>query len=174
MKVHTVAFTLLAVVSATGVAAARDPVTEARQTLALFAKTDPGLRKLVQTSAGYAVFPSISKAAVGVGGAHGSGVLFDHTGTPVARTKVTQVTIGIQLGAQGYSEIIFFENPKAFSDYKNGDFALAAQVSAVALAKGAAEGAKYRDGVIVVTATNTGLMFEASVGGQKFSVQPLQ
>jgi lipid-binding SYLF domain-containing protein len=174
MKPHTVVFTLLAVIAVSGAAAAVDPVTEAHQTLDLFLKTDPGLRTMLERSAGYAVLPSITKAAVGVGGAHGSGVVFDHTGTPVARVSMTQATIGIALGAQTYSEVIVFEHAKAFSNFKGGDFTMAAQMSAVALAKGAAASAKYSNGVAVFTATNSGLMFEASVGGQKFNVKPLK
>jgi lipid-binding SYLF domain-containing protein len=155
-----------------GPALARDQVLEARQTMALFTKTDPELKKFVENAAGYVVFPSIVKGAIAVGGAHGDGVLFQHDGTPIAHATVSQVTIGLQVGGQSYSEIIFFENPKALSDFKAGNFTLAAQVSAVALAAGAARTARYTNGIAVFTATNTGLMFEASVGGQKFNVKP--
>ena len=120
------------------------------------------------------VFPSVIKGAVAVGGAHGDGALFKRGGIPVAKAAVTQVTIGLQAGGQSFSEIIFFENEKVFEDFKDGDFSLTAQISAVALAEGAAKAARYTNGVAVFTATNTGLMFEASVGGQKFSVKPLE
>jgi lipid-binding SYLF domain-containing protein len=176
MKAHAVAFvltTLVVGVGLSGAALARDPVTDAHQTLALFEKTDPGIKKFVESSSGYVVFPSITKAAIGVGGANGTGVVFDHSGKPVAKARMTQVTVGVQLGAQGYSEIIFFESPKSFSDFKTGQFAVAAQASAVALANGAAGSAKFKNGVAIFTATNTGLMFEASVGGQKFTIEPL-
>lgn len=175
MKAHAVSFALLAAsVALVGSALAGDPVTDARATLALFEKTDPGLKKFVDSSSGYVVFPSVAKGAVGIGGAHGSGVLFDHGGTPVGKASLTQVTVGVQLGAQGFSEVIFFENPKAFTDFQAGHFAMAAQMSAVALSAGASKSAKYQNGVAVFTATNTGLMFEASVGGQKFKVEPLK
>jgi lipid-binding SYLF domain-containing protein len=175
MKAHAVSIALLSAgVALAGSALARDPVTDAQATLGLFEKTDPGLRKFVDASAGYVVFPSVTKAAVGVGGAHGSGILFDHSGAPVGKATVTQVTVGVQLGAQGYSEIVFFENTKAFTDFQAGHFAMAAQISAVALSAGASKSAKYQNGVAVFTATNTGLMFEASVGGQKFKVEPLK
>jgi lipid-binding SYLF domain-containing protein len=87
---------------------------------------------------------------------------------------MTQVTVGAQLGGQTYSEVIFFENEKTFRDFQRGEFALAAGVSAVALSAGNARNAKYQSGVAIFTATKGGLMFEASVGGQKFSVKPLQ
>jgi lipid-binding SYLF domain-containing protein len=151
----------------------RDRISEARMTFSAFQKTDPELKRFVESSAGYAVFPNIGKAAVGVGGANGKGILFDHHDKPVARVNMTQVTVGVQLGGQTYSEVIFFETPKAFSEFRAGHFTLAAQVSAVALAAGAAKSARYQNGVAIFTATKSGLMFEASVSGQKFTVEPL-
>jgi lipid-binding SYLF domain-containing protein len=174
---HVVAFavaTVAASVALSTPALARDQVTEANQALAVFLRTDPGLRRFLDTSAGYAVFPSVVKGAVAVGGARGEGVLFRRGGVAIAKTTLTQVTVGLALGGQSYTEVIFFENQKALDDFKAGNFALAAQVSAVALAEGASRTAKYQNGVAVFTATNTGLMFEASVGGQKFSVKPLK
>jgi lipid-binding SYLF domain-containing protein len=156
-----------------GSARAADPVVAARQTLAVFLKADPGLKRFIDNSAGYAVFPKVAKGAVGVGWARGDGILFVRGGVPVNKVKLTQVTVGLQLGGQTYSEVIFFENPKALSDFQSDDFSLAAQVSAVALAAGASKSAKYQNGVAVFTATSGGLMFEASVGGQDFDVKPL-
>jgi len=154
-------------------AALADPVVEAQQTLDVFLKTDPALQRFIDSAAGYAVFPKVGKGAVGVGGAHGSGVLFTRGGTPVATTKLNQVSVGLALGGQTFSEVIFFETPKALSEFQKGDFSLTANASAVALSAGAAKAAKYASGVAVFTATTSGLMFEASVGGQKFKVKPL-
>jgi lipid-binding SYLF domain-containing protein len=151
----------------------QDLVNQGKETLALFLKKDPSLQRFVDSSAGYVVYPKVYKGAAGVGGAHGKGALFER-GAPVATAKLTQLTVGVQLGGQTYSEVIFFENQKVLNDFKTGEFALAAQVSAVALAAGAAKGAHYEKGVAVFTATGAGLMFEASVGGQKFSVKPLK
>jgi hypothetical protein len=75
----------------------------------------------------------------------------------------------LQLGGQEYSEIIFFENASTLDGFKKGDFTFAAQASAVALASGASTNASYRDGVAIFTAAKGGLMYQASVGGQKFS-----
>jgi len=82
------------------------------------------------------------------------------------------VTIGFQLGGQAYSEIIFLQTENNLADFKKGQFALAAQASAVALSSGASANAKYQQGVAVFTSTKGGLMYEASVGGQKFSYEP--
>jgi lipid-binding SYLF domain-containing protein len=157
-----------------GVARAADPIAEARATKEVFLKTDPGLQKFFEQSAGYVIFPSIGKGGVGVGGAHGKGVLFARGDHPAALATLTQVTVGLQLGGQTFSEIIFFENETAFADFKGGNFSLTAQASAVALAAGASKSAKYEKGVAVFTATKSGLMFEASVGGQKFNAKPLK
>lgn len=146
-------------------------VKEADETLLVFKKADPSLSRFLDSAAGYAVFPTITKAAIGVGGAGGSGAVFEK-GKPVGKASVTQVTVGIQLGGQTYSEIIFFETAAALSDFKRGTFALAAQLSAVAASAGAAANVNYQNGVAVFTFGKGGLMFEASVGGQKFDFEP--
>ena len=135
-------------------------------------KTDPGLDKFFKESAGYAVFPTVGKGAVGVGGAYGKGELYQ-AGQLAGFCTLTQATIGLALGGQAYTELIFFETPAAVDRFKSGNFAFAAQVSAVALKSGASANAKYSNGVAVFTMAETGLMYEASVGGQKFSFEPL-
>jgi lipid-binding SYLF domain-containing protein len=144
-----------------------DLVAAAQHTVALYKKADPGMKFFFDHAAGYVVFPGIAKAGLGIGGAHGSGVVFE-SGTPVGKATVSQVSVGAQIGAQDFSEVIFFETPRALADFKQGKAAFSAQVSAVALKTGASAAAKYKDGVAVFTATKEGLMAEASVGGQKF------
>jgi lipid-binding SYLF domain-containing protein len=146
-------------------------VKEAQETIAVFKKTDPGLSRFFDKAVGYAVFPTVGKGAIGVGGAAGSGVVFEK-GRAIGKASLTQVTVGAQLGGQTFSEVIFFETEPAFTDFKKGTLALAAQVSAVAAAKGASANAKYQNGVAVFTTGKGGLMFEASVGGQKFGFEP--
>lgn len=148
-----------------------DDVKDAQDTVALFRKTDPSLSRFFERSVGWAVFPTVGKGAIGIGGAHGSGVLFQG-GKAVGTCTLTQVTIGFQLGGQAYSEIIFFETDKTLADFKEGTLALAAQVSAVAAVEGASANAKYQAGVAVFTMAKGGLMYEASVGGQKFTFEP--
>jgi len=136
-------------------------------------RADPGLTRLFDRSAGYAVFATVGKGAVGIGGAHGNGVLFEK-GTATGKATLTQVTVGLQLGGQAYTEAIFFENEKSLTDFKKGEFTMAAQMSAVAAAAGASANAKYVDGVSVFTLAKGGVMAEASVGGQKFSYLPFE
>jgi hypothetical protein len=111
----------------------------------------------------------LSFIGFGVGGAGGKGIVY-RGGKAVADAKMTQVTVGLQLGGQKYAEVIFFENAKAYNDFMSGTYEFAAQVSAIALKSGASANAKYKDGILVVTMGKGGLMYEASVGGQKFKV----
>lgn len=134
-------------------------------------RNDPSLAGRLRTAAGYAVFPSIGKGAVGVGGAYGKGVLYEK-GIAVGYCDMSQGTIGLQLGGQSYTEIIAFENQMALNRFKSGNFAFDAQATAVALKSGEGANAKYADGVAVFTTDEAGLMFEASIGGQKFSYLP--
>lgn len=132
---------------------------------------DPSMEKFFDASAGYAVFPGVTKGAIGVGAAHGDGEVIVH-GAVIGTTLLTQVTVGAQLGGQQYSEIIFFDSKDALESFKGGHFTMAAQVSAVAAAEGASANAKYSQGVAVFTVAKGGLMYEASIGGQKFSFHP--
>ncbi len=146
-------------------------VHQSRRAIGALERADPGLTKLFDGAAGYAVFATVGKGGAGIGGAHGKGVLYEN-GTAIGKTTLTQVTVGLQLGGQAYTEVIFFENEKSLSDFKKGEFAMAAQVSAVAAAAGASANAKYVQGVSVFTLAKGGVMAEASVGGQKFSYHP--
>jgi lipid-binding SYLF domain-containing protein len=162
---------LLALVATASLASDEDLIKDAQATIATFKKTDPKIEKFFGSSAGYAVFPTIGKGGLVVGGAGGDGVVFVG-GKPAGKASMGQATIGLQAGGQTFSEIIFFENPSSLASFQKGDFALAAQASAVALSAGAAAAAKYENGVAIFTATKTGLMYEASVGGQKFGYKP--
>jgi lipid-binding SYLF domain-containing protein len=133
-------------------------------------KQDPSLQKFFDSAAGYAVFPTVGKGAVGVGGAFGRGELYEG-GVSVGYCTLTQASIGLALGGQAYTEIIFFEKPAAVNTFKSGNFAFAAQATAVALKSGVGANAKYADGVAVFTMGEAGLMYEASIGGQKFSYE---
>ena len=148
-------------------------VKDARTAIGALERADPGLTRLFDGASGYAVFASVGKGAVGVGGAHGTGMLFEK-GKAVGKTTLTQLTVGLQLGGQAYTEVIFFETDKALLDFKKGEFTLAAQASAVAAAAGKSANARYVDGVSIFTLAKGGVMAEASVGGQKFSYLPFQ
>src|ERR1700693_4216692 len=126
--------------------------------IARFTKADPTMERVFTKSAGYAVYPTVAKGAIGVGAAHGDGEVLQ-AGTVIGTTTVTQVTIGAQLGGQTYSEIIFFETPESLDSFKSGHFTFAAQASAVAVTAGASANAGYNDAVAVFTRAKGGLMY---------------
>ena len=148
---------------------ADDLTTEAKDTKAEFLKKDATLKKVLAKASGYVIFPTVAKGGLGVGAARGTGQLYE-TGKdkPTGEATLTQVTIGFQAGGQAYSELILFEDKTSLENFKKGNFELSAQVSAVAVTAGAGENAKYEKGVMVLTLAKGGLMYEASVGGQKF------
>ena len=117
------------------------------------------------------MFPTVGKGAIGVGGAYGKGVVY-HRGSFVGYCDLSQASIGFQLGGQAYTEIIAFETKDALQEFQNGDYSFNAQATAVALKSGAGANAKFKDGVAVFTMGEAGLMYEASIGGQRFSYLP--
>jgi len=128
---------------------------------------DPSFKRWVEEAYAFAVFPKVGKGGIGIGGAHGKGLVI-HDDKTVGKTSLTQVTIGFQLGGQVYSEFIMFKDKTAFDDFTRGNFEMGAQVSAVALTAGVSADANYNAGVAVFTIAEGGLMYEASIGGQKF------
>ena len=140
---------------------------------------------------GYAVFPTIGKGGFVVGAAYGTGRVY-RQGMYVGDTSMTQLSVGAQLGGQAYSEMIFFQNKSALDDFTSGNFEFAAEASAVAITAGASASGgstgtsagasstqehavtagRYFKGMAIFTVAKGGLMYEASIGGQKFSYKP--
>ena len=157
-----------------------------------------GAGDFIDDAYGYAVFPSIGKGGIGIGGAHGKGEVY-RGGKKVGKTKMSQITYGLQLGGQVYSQMIFFRDERAFDDFTSGNFEFGAQATAVALTAGAqasttsggggntssgtdadsskvnADDKEYdsRSGMATFTIAKGGLMYEATLGGQKFKYEPL-
>jgi len=160
---------LLLVFSLTGFSQEND-VSKAKEAIADFKETNSDINEFFNSAYGYAIFPGIGKGGLGVGGAAGKGTIFKG-GAPVADCKMSQVTIGFQAGGQKYAEVIFFENVEAYERFVGNKFEFAAQVSAVALKSGVSLDAEYADGMLVFTMAIGGLMYEASIGGQKFKTE---
>jgi lipid-binding SYLF domain-containing protein len=168
---------LIATVTLMGaiIAAAADPErmdADVRNASQRFQQVSPRMQRLFNEAYGYAIFPSVGKGAIGIGGAEGRGQVFEK-GTLVGMAKLIQGTVGAQLGAQSYSEVIFFESEKALNEFKDGKTAISAALSAAVAADGAGAEAKYQHGVLVYTMQRSGLMFEASIGGQHFKFTPM-
>lgn len=141
------------------------------ETIANFKNRDPSMQVFFDKAHGYAVFPTVGKGGMGIGGAYGRGEVYEK-GKLVGYSSLTQLTIGFQLGGQAYSEIIFFKDKATLDHFKSGNFEFSAQASAVAVTAGASADAAYNNGVAIFTMAKGGLMYEASVGGQKFSFTP--
>ena len=144
---------------------------KAEAAIAEFKKTDPSMDAFFKEAYGYAIFPEITQGGIGIGGAGGDGTVFEQ-GTSVGSSSMSQVTIGLQLGGQTYREAIFFKDKTALDNFKQGTFEVAAGASAVAAKSGASKTAGYSNGVAIFTMAKGGLMFEASIGGQKFDYEP--
>ncbi len=147
-----------------------------------------------ESAHGYAVFPTIGKGGMGIGGARGKGGVFAQ-GTKIGDATMTQLTIGLQFGGQAFSQMIFFEDERALREFTSGNFEFSAQATAVAITAGVSAEANtgggtsagasggqndattvhggYRKGMAIFTIAKGGLMYEATLGGQKFSYKPL-
>lgn len=145
-------------------------------------------------SIGYAIFPTIGKGGIGIGGAYGTGKVYKK-GVEIGTSKMAQVTIGLQLGGQAFSQIIFFENEDALNNFTSGNFEFSADASAVAITAAASAGANtgggvsagvsggkndadtaslgYRKGMAIFTVAKGGLMYQATLGGQKYTFEPI-
>lgn len=155
-----------------------------------------GTGDMMDSAYGYAVFPTIGKGGIGIGGAYGKGSVYVGS-KKVANTSMSQVSYGLQLGGQSYSQIIFFRDERAFEDFSSGNFEFGAQATAVALTASASaqtstagsgsassgtdkrlaevseERYDNRTGMAVFTIAKGGLMYEATISGQKFKYEKL-
>lgn len=162
---------LFALAGLVPVAAQDKEAQEVATAITNFKSSDAALAKWFDTSYGYAVFPSIGKGGLVVGGAAGGGRVFEK-GAYIGDVHMTQATVGAQIGGESFSEVIFFETKAALDRFKENRFEMSAGLSAVAAGSGTSKDAKYTDGVAVFTQAKKGLMAEASVGGQKFKFTP--
>jgi lipid-binding SYLF domain-containing protein len=154
----------------------------------------PAVKPFFDSCYGYAVFPTIGKGGIGIGGAYGTGQVYQG-GKVTGTTSLIKVSVGWQLGGQAFSQIIFFEDQRAYKDFTSGSFEFDASASAVAITAGAeakagTEGTtagasagpatgvqaetKYRKGMAVFVHAIGGLMYEAAIGGQRFNFTPAE
>ena len=143
---------------------------KAQEAIAEFKEKDPSVERFFNKAAAYVVIPTVGKGGLGIGGARGKGLLYEN-GAITAFVTLTQLTIGFQAGGQAYSEFVFFEDQTALGQFKRGNYELGAQASAVAITAGASADANFEGGMAIFTQAKGGLMYEASVGGQKFKVE---
>jgi len=146
--------------------------TQVPSAIAQFKAKDSTLTNFFDKSQGYVVFPRVGKGGFIFGGASGRGLVYEK-GKLIGSAMLSQGTFGAQVGGQVFSEAIFFENAEALNAFKQSQLVMSAQVGAVAAAEGVGQTAKYQNGVAVFTMVQSGLMVEASVGGQKLDFKPL-
>ena len=160
-------------------------------TISIYQKSE-AVQPFFKNAYGFAVFPTIGKAGIGIGGSYGTGQVY-RGGKVTGEVSVIKGSIGFQLGAQAFSQMIFFEDKRAYDEFTSGNFEFDATASAVAITAGAqakagTEGASagasagpatgkqaktsYHKGMVVFTHAKGGLMYEASIGGQKFKFKP--
>ncbi len=142
-------------------------VEDSDEARAEFIRVDGLIKNLFDNSYGYVIFPNVGKGGIGIGGAAGNGIVYEQ-GRIIGKAKLTQVSIGFQFGGQAYREVIFFESAADLDRFKEDNLEFSAQASAVAVTAGASANVKYANGVMIFTQQKGGLMYEASVGGQKF------
>jgi len=150
-----------------------DLQTSADRTLQELKEADASLDGVLDDSAGYAVFPTIGKGGLIIGGGYGRGALYED-GKVTGYTDMTQAAVGALIGGQSFTELVVFQTPETLANFKKGNFSFGANASAIALNKGAASATEFKDGVAIFTRPNQGLMADASLNGQKFRYVPLE
>ena len=160
-------------------------------TINVFKKSE-AVQPFFKNAYGYAVFPTIGKAGIVIGGSYGTGQVYQG-GKVTGEVSLVKGSIGWQWGGQAFSQMIFFKDKRAYDEFTSGNFEFDATASAVAITAGAqasagTEGASagasagpatgkqaktsYHKGMVVFTHAKGGLMYEAAIGGQKFNFKP--
>lgn len=137
----------------------------AKLTLDQMEQTDPALHGALDNAYGYVLFPEVGKAAVGIGGANGRGVVYEQ-GRPIGYATLTQGSLGVQLGGETFAELIIFKNADAMASFRNGDLTLGADASATILKAGAGAALQFKNGTAVVVQSHGGLMAGVAINGQ--------
>jgi len=186
MSIRSLSITLLALVACSFPVFAGSEESADKATIKEFLKSDI-VSRFHKSAYGYAVFPTIGKGGIGFGGAHGSGRVY-RAGKRTGDITMTQLTIGLQLGGQAYRQVIYLEDERAFKEFTSGSFEFSAQAEAIAItasagAQAGSEGtsasandtqaeARYYGGMVVFTQGKGGLMYQATIGGQKYDYTP--
>lgn len=145
-------------------------VQEARKT---WQAKDDTFNATLEKAYAYAIFPEVGKGGFIVGASHGQGEVYEK-GKLIGRSKMTQTTVGAQVGGQTFAQVILFKNKKALDRFKQSRFEGSAAATAIGGKKGAAAASKYKNGVAIMVLPLKGAMAEAAGGGQKFHFEPIE
>jgi lipid-binding SYLF domain-containing protein len=143
----------------------------AAATLKRLEEKDPGLKQMLKKAYAYAVFPSVGKASLVVGGSYGHGAVYER-GKFIGHATISQFTAGVQIGGDTFTEVLVFQNQGALERLKHGRMAFAANASAVLVKAGAAAAKGFSNGVAAYTYASGGMLLEIAIGGQKFKFKP--
>lgn len=146
---------------------------DVQTTIEEFMAQGPMMQRYFNAAHAYAIYPKVGKAAFILGGARGYGQVIQN-GEVIGTTKLSQLSVGIQIGGHKYSEVIFFKDKTALADFKAGSLKFDAKATAAAMSSGTSANLDYHDGVAVFTMAKKGLMAEAAIGGQKFEFKPVK
>lgn len=143
---------------------------DSNEAIAVMKEKDSSIQTFFDKSYGYAVLPKVFKGAFIAGGAYGKGEVYEQN-QMVGYCDMTQATLGFSFGGEFFREIVFFRDKEDLDKFKSGEFTFSAQVTGVVLTAGAAAKADYKAGMAVFITADSGLMVDASLGGQKFSYE---
>ena len=143
-------------------------IDDAENAKSAFIENNEQLQQFFDNAYAYAILPNVGKGAAGIGGAAGSGIVYEK-GNTIGSVKMKQLTVGLQFGGQAYREVIFFEDKATLERFKTNELEFAAQTSATAINEEDQKDATYKDGILIFTQKKSGLMYDASIGGQKFN-----
>ena len=146
---------------------ADDLMQDVMEAKTAISQANENVEELFDSSVGYAVFPNVGKGAYIIGGASGNGVVYEN-GTMVGYSNLKQVDVGLQIGGKAYREVLFFETQEALDDFKDGEYELSGNATAVIIEKGKSKTIKFQDGIGVATMPKAGAMVGVSVAGQRF------
>jgi len=168
-RVLLIAFTVLAACYSVSAQEPKDArlIDDTEKAKSNFSENNMYMKELFEKAYGYAIFPNVGKGAAGIGAAAGSGIVYEQ-GKMIGSVKMKQLTAGLQVGGEAYREVIFFEDKETLERFKTNEFEFSKQTSATAMNSDDMN-AEYVNGVIVFTQKKGGLMYDASVGGQKFN-----
>ena len=191
-KMQIILLTLAVFMIGSSTCSAADEAKKYSSTIEVFKESD-AVQKFFKNSYGYAVFPTIGKAGWVVGGSYGKGRVYRNN-MVTGKVSVIEGSIGFQLGGKAFSEIIFFEDKRAYDEFTSGGFEFDAKAQAIAItagaeakagttgkSAGASAGPKtgvqaeigYHKGMATFVHSKGGLMYEVSISGQKFKIIPL-
>lgn len=151
----------------------QDVISDAEMAKQTLIKTDEALKTFMDNSSGYVVFPNVGEGGFVIGAASGNGVVYEN-GSITGMANLKKVDVGLQIGGQSAIEVVIFETEDALNEFKQGEFELAAEATAIALDEGVSANANYDDGVVVFVKPKKGLLADLSVGGQKFGYTPMR